>query len=86
MSNSMQITSFAAKKFQVCAKVGRTLRSVHEADNEAEAIAISCLLNAGLAIREITPQFGCQQNIKLRLQMSVDGNISYPLVATVRIP
>ena len=86
MSNSMQITGFTAQKFQVCAKVGRTLRSVHEATNEAEAITISYLLNAGLAMKEIIPSFGYQQKIDLILQMAADGKISYPLAVTVRIP
>ena len=86
MSNNMQITSFSAKKSQVCAKVGRTLRSVHEAANEAEAITISYLLNAGLSMKEIIPSFGYQQKIELVLQMSTDGKISYPLAVTVRIP
>ncbi len=84
--NSMQITGFTAKKFQVCAKVGRTLRSVHEATNEAEALAISYLLNAGLAMDEIVPSFGYNQKIDLILQMSTDGKVSYPLAITVRIP
>ncbi len=84
--NSMQITGFTAKKFQVCAKVGRTLRSVYEATNEAEALAISYLLNAGLAMDEIVPSFGYNQKIDLILQMSTDGKISYPLAITVRIP
>ena len=86
MGNDMQITGFTARKFQVCAKVGRTLRSVHEATNEAEAITISYLLNAGLAMNEIIPSFGYQQKIELVLQMNTDGKISYPLTATVRIP
>ena len=86
MNNSMQITGFTARKFQVCAKVGRTLRSVHEATNEAEAITISYLLNAGLAMKEIIPSFGYQQKIDLILQMSADGKISYPLAITLRIP
>ena len=86
MNNSMQITSFSARKFQVCAKVGRTLRSVHEATNEAEAITISYLLNAGLVMKEIIPSFGYQQKIDLILQMAADGKISYPLTVTVRIP
>jgi hypothetical protein len=81
----MQITSFAAKKFQVCAKVGRTLRSVYEATNEAEAITISYLLNAGLGMNEIVHSFGYQQKIDLLLQMSADGKVSYPLAITVRI-
>ena len=86
MNNSMQITGFTQKKFQVCAKVGRTLRSVHEAANEAEAITISYLLNAGLAMKEVIPRFGYQQKIDLILQMNTDGKISYPLTVTVRIP
>ena len=86
MNNSMQITGFTARKFQVCAKVGRTLRSVHEATNEAEAITISYLLNAGLTMKEIIPSFGYQQKIDLVLQMSADGKISYPLATTLRIP
>ena len=86
MNNSMQITGFTARKFQVCAKVGRTLRSVHEATNEAEAITISYLLNAGLAMKEVIPSFGYQQKIDLILQMSADGKISYPLAITARIP
>ena len=86
MSNDMQITSFIQKKYQVCAKVGRTLRSVHEATNEAEAITISYLLNAGLAMKEVIPSFGYQQKIDLVLQMNADGKISYPLAVTVRIP
>ena len=86
MNNDMQITSFSAKKFQVCAKVGRTLRSVHEAANEAEAITISYLLNAGLAMKEIIPSFGYQQKIDLICKMSTDGKISYPLATTLRIP
>ena len=86
MNNSMQITGFTARKFQVCAKVGRTLRSVYEATNEAEAITISYSLNAGLAMNEIIPSFGYQQKIDLVLQMSADGKISYPLAVTVRIP
>ena len=84
--NSMQITSFTAKKFQVCAKVCRTLRSVYEATSEAEAITISYLLNAGLVMDEIVPSFGYQQKIDLILQMSADGKVSYPLAITVRIP
>lgn len=86
MNNSMQITGFTQKKFQVCAKVGRTLRSVHEAANEAEAITISYLLNAGLSMKEVIPSFGYQQKIDLILQMSTDGKISYPLTVTIRIP
>ena len=86
MSNSMQITGFSAKKFQVCAKVGRTLRSVHEATNEAEAITISYLLNAGLSMNGVIPSFGYQQKIDMILQLSTDGKISYPLAVTVRIP
>ena len=86
MNNSMQITGFTARKFQVCAKVGRTLRSVYEATNEAEAITISYLLDAGLAMNEIIPSFGYQQKIDLVLQMSADGKISYPLATTLRIP
>ena len=86
MSNSMRITGFTQKKFQVCAKVGRTLRSVREATNEAEAITISYLLNAGLVMKEIIPSFGYQQKIELLLQMVADGKISYPLAVTVRIP
>ena len=86
MNNSMQITGFTARKFQVCAKVGRTLRSVHEAANEAEAITISYLLNAGLAMKEVIPSFGYQQKIELVLQMKADGKISLPLAVTVRIP
>ena len=82
----MQITGFTQKKYQVCAKVGRTLRSVHEAANEAEAITLSYLLSAGLAMNEIIPSFGYQQKIDLVLQMSADGKISYPLAVTVRIP
>jgi hypothetical protein len=82
----MQITCFTAKKFQVCAKVGRTLRSVYEATNEAEAITISYLLNAGLVMNEIVPSFGYNQKIDLILQMSADGKVSYPLAITVRIP
>lgn len=86
MNNSMQITSFTQKKFRVCAKVGRTLRSVYEATNEAEAITISYLLNAGLAMKEIIPSFGYQQKLELVLQMKADGKISYPLAITLRIP
>ena len=86
MNNSMRITGFTARKFQVCAKVGRTLRSVHEATNEAEAITISYLLNAGLSMKEIIPSFGYGQKIDLILQMAADSKISYPLVVTVRIP
>ena len=86
MNNSMQITGFTQKKFQVCAKVGRTLRSVHEAANEAEAITISYLLNAGLSMKEVIPSFGYQQKVELVLQMSTDGKISYPLALTIRIP
>ena len=86
MSNSMRITGFTQRKFQVCAKVGRTLRSVHEAANEAEAITISYLLNAGLALKEIIPSFGYQQKLELVLQMKADGKISYPLALTIRIP
>lgn len=86
MNNSMQIIGFTQKKCQVCAKVGKTLRSVHEAANEAEAITISYLLNAGLAMKEIIPSFGYQQKLELVLQMSADGKISYPLAVTVRIP
>ena len=86
MSNSMQITGFTAKKFQVCANVGRTLRSVYEAINEAEAITISYLLNTGLGMGEIIPSFGYQQKIDLILQMGVDGKVSHPLAITVRIP
>lgn len=86
MSNSMQITGFTQKKCQVCAKVGRTLRSVHEAANEAEAITISYLLNAGLVMKEVIPSFGYQQKIELVLQMSTDGKISYPLAITLRLP
>lgn len=86
MNNSMQITGFTQKKCQVCAKVGRTLRSVHEAANEAEAITISYLLNAGLAMKEIIPSFGYQQKLELVLQMKADGKISYPLALTIRIP
>ena len=86
MSNNMQITGFVQKKCQVCAKVGRTLRSVHEAANEAEAITISYLLNAGLALKEIIPSFGYQQKLELVLQMKADGKISYPLAVTIRIP
>jgi len=86
MSNNMQITGFIAKKFQVCAKVGSALRSVHEATNEAEAITLSYLLNAGLAMQEIIPYFGYQQKIDLVLHRSVTGKVSYPLAITVRIP
>lgn len=86
MSNSMQITGFTQKKCQVCAKVGRTLRSVYEAANEAEAITISYLLNAGLVMKEVIPSFGYQQKIELVLQMSTDGKISYPLAITLRLP
>ena len=86
MNNDMQITSFTQKKYQVCAKVGRTLRSVYEATNEAEAITISYLLNAGLAMKEIIPSFGYQQKLELVLQMKADGKISYPLAITIRIP
>lgn len=86
MSNSMRITGFVPRKFQVCANVGRTLRSVHEAANEAEAITISYLLSAGLAMNEIIPAFGYQQKINLILQMNADGKVSYPLAITVRIP
>ena len=86
MSNDMQITGFTQRKFQVCAKVGRTLRSVHEATNEAEAITISYLLNAGLSMKEIIPSFGYQQKIELVLQMNADGKISLPFTVTVRIP
>lgn len=86
MSNSMQITGFTARKFQVCAKVGRTLRSVHEAANEAEAITVSYLLSAGLAMNEVIPSFGYNQKIDLILQMKADGKVSYPLAITVRIP
>ena len=86
MSNSMRITGFTQKKYQVCAKVGRTLRSVHEATNEAEATTISYLLNAGLAVKEIIPSFGYHQKIDLILQMTADGKVSYPLAITVRIP
>lgn len=84
--NSMQITGFTAKKFQVCAKVGSTLRSVHEAPNEAEAITLSYLLNAGLVMDEIIPYFGYQQKIDLVLHLSVNGKVSYPFAITVRIP
>ena len=84
--NSMRITGFTQKKFQVCAKVGKTLRSVHEATNEAEAITISYLLNAGLVMKEVIPSFGYQQKIDLVLQMSTDGKISYPLTITLRLP
>ena len=86
MSNDMQITGFSARKFQVCAKVGRTLRSVYEATNGAEAITISYLLNAGLTMKEIIPSFGYQQKVDLVLQMNTDGKISYPLAITLRIP
>ena len=84
--NDMQIKQFTSKGFQVCAKVGRTLRSVHKATNEAEAITISYLLNAGLAMKEIIPRFGYQQKVDLVLQMSADGKVSLPLAVTVRIP
>lgn len=86
MNNSMQITGFTARKFQVCAKVGRTLCSVYEATNEAEAITISYLLNAGMSMNEIIPSFGYQQKIDLILQMVADGKVSSPLAVTVRIP
>ena len=86
MNNDMQITGFTAKEFQVCAKVGRTLRSVHEATNGVEAMTISYLLNAGLSMNEIIPSFGYQQKIELVLQMNADGKISLPLTVTVRIP
>lgn len=84
--NNMQITDFSAKKFQVCTKVGKTLRSVYEATNEAEAVAVAHLLNSGLGMGEIIPFFGYQQKIDLTLQLSVDGKISYPLAITVRRP
>jgi hypothetical protein len=86
MNNNMQITSFTYRKSQVCAKVGRTLCSVHEAANETEAVTVSYLLNAGLAMKEVIPSFGYQQKIDLVLQMNADGKISYPLAITARIP
>ena len=82
----MHFTQFTSKGFQVCAKVGRTLRAVYEAANEAEACTVSHLLNAGLSMNEIIPAFGYQQRIDLVVNMSVDGKPSIPMAVTVRIP